>query len=85
MRVVADHAPGFVARQRPDRQHVLVELAIVGQHGADEIVDALRLDDRQQRMLGAEGVPQREGAVVLEALRLVGLVVEAHVACRRRR
>ena len=52
---------------------------------ADEVVDALRLDDRQQRMLGAEGVPQRERAVVLEALRLVNLVVEPEVACRRRR
>ena len=78
--VVGDHAPGLVAGQRPDGQGVLVELAIVGQHRADEVVDALRLDDRQQRMLGAEGIPQREGAIVLKTFRLVGLVVEPEVA-----
>ena len=59
---------------------VLVELPIVRQHAADEVVDALRLDDRQQRMLGAEGVPQRERAVVLEAFGRVDLVIEAAVA-----
>ena len=52
----------------------------MGQHAVDDVVDPLRLDDRQQRVLGAEGVPQRHGRVVLESLRGVRLVIQPAIA-----
>ncbi len=56
-RVVADHAAGFDALQRPDRSAV----GTFGRH-ADQTVDqaghAMRLHEREQGMQGTIGVPQ---------------------------
>ena len=59
---------------------MLVELLVMRQHAAEEIVDPLRLDDRQQRMLRAERVPQRERAVVLESFVRMNLAIQSAIA-----
>ncbi len=49
----------------------------MGEHRGDHVVDPVGLDQGQQRMLGAEGVPERELGVVVESFDLVDLGVGA--------
>ena len=53
---------------------VATTLFVEGNERVDHVGDALRRDESQQRVLRAEGVPQREGGVVLERARVVLLV-----------
>jgi hypothetical protein len=41
--MIADHAPGLAAGQRPHGQSVLLGLLVKRQHALDEIVDPARL------------------------------------------
>jgi hypothetical protein len=62
--VIADHRPGFLAVELPDRQDAVGALLLRGDQRIDDVAVAfLGLDQGQQRVLGAEGVPQRKGRV----------------------
>ena len=62
--VIADHRPGLLAVELPDRQDAVRALLLRGDQRVDHVVGVVsRLDKGQQRMLGPEGVPQREGRV----------------------
>ena len=63
--VVADHR----ARVAVPAGEVRQEAALVrlGEERAHEVGHALRLEEHEQRVLGAEGVPEREVVVVVEA------------------
>jgi hypothetical protein len=74
-RVVADHRVGLVGGEFPDGQAPPV--LVVREEGVDEVARAAAVDDGVERVRGAEGVPQREDRVVLEALGAVRLLVEA--------
>ena len=76
--VVADHAPGFAAVERPDGQHVLRALVEVLQHGVREVRLQGLVHEVQQGMEGAVGVPEGEGRIVREPFgRADGTVVPA--------
>ena len=77
--VIADHAPGLVALQRPDRQQMIDALVVMGQHRVDHVGVALGLNQGEQRMLGAIGVPERKDRVVGEALGAMDVLVEAAI------
>lgn len=78
--VVADHAPGFQAVERPDGQDAVGALAARGEQGIDHVAAALRrLHQGQQRMQGAVGVPEREGGIVGPATRLMHRIVRPAV------
>ena len=55
--MIADHAPRFIARHGPHGQLMVRRFLIGGQEGLDEIIHAGGLNQSQQGMLGAEGVP----------------------------
>ena len=85
---IADHAVGFAAHQVPDGKFAL--LFVDAQHRIDQVADLFGMDERQQGMRRAVGVPKREGGVIGEgrvaADRSVGAaVVAVHVAEERRR
>ena len=76
--VVADHAPGFAAVERPDGQHVLRALVEVLQHRVREVRLQGLVHEVQQGMEGAVGVPEGEGRIVRESLGLAdGAVMPA--------
>ncbi|MNV25616.1 hypothetical protein D3C71_1167180 [compost metagenome] len=78
--VVADHAPGFLAVERPHRQHAVGAVVLVGEQRIDEVAVALlRLHQGQQRMQRTVGVPQRESGIVGVALGAMDGVVRAAV------
>ncbi len=56
--VVAAHAPVLVGAMAPDRQEVKHILVVVSQHRLHHVPVALRFEQRQERMLGAVGVPK---------------------------
>ena len=69
-RVVADHAVGFLAAVGPDREvaGIGAREPVVRQAGLDEVVDPVRLHEGEERVLGAERVPERKFGVVVEPL-----------------
>ena len=67
--VIAYHTVCFVAGQLPHCQ--LAAVAVVVEHREDEVVAALRLDDVEQRMQGAVGVPDREDGVLVASFGLL--------------
>ena len=75
-RMVARHAPVLVGHVAPYRQHVVRALLVVRQHRGYHILRLPGLEQRQEGVLCAVGVPEREDGVVGEALRLVEFVVE---------
>ena len=77
--VVAAHAPVFVAHVAPDREHAVGALLLMADHRHGHISGLLGLHQREQRMFGAVGVPQREDGIVREAIGLVDLPVETAV------
>ncbi len=79
-RVVADHATGLHALQRPYRRAVGT-LAGHPHQAVDQVRHTLRLVQREQWMLRTIGIPQRVSAVVVGALRqLVHGQVHAAIA-----
>ncbi len=62
--VIARHAEGFRALQRPDR-HAAGAFFRHADKAHDHGTDALRLPEREAGVQGAKGVPQRKGAVVM--------------------
>ena len=77
--MVADHAPVLVGVVTPHRQHRVHALVEVGQHAGDHVGIALGLDEIQQWVQRAVGIPQRKNRVVGEALRLVDVLVQPAV------
>ncbi len=75
--VVADHAVGLVAPEFPDGQ--FAGLVVDGQEGLEEVVAPLGLELPEERVLGAEGVPEREHGVALPALGAVYPAVHSAV------
>ncbi len=79
-RVVADHAAGFHALQRPDA-HAIGAFVGTAHQALHQIRHTLGLHQRQQGMQCAVGVPQRVGAVVVIAAgRAVDLQIHAAIA-----
>ena len=75
--VVAYHAVGFPTGEFPDGQ--FSGFVVDGQHGADEVHAALRLNVHEQRMQAAESVPQGEYGVAVPAIGLVHFSVHSAV------
>ena len=87
-RVVADHRVGLVGGELPHRQAAAV--FVLTQERLDEIAGAGPVDQREQRVQRAKGVPQREDRVVGEPVGPVDLevtaailAVDVHVDIRR--
>ncbi len=76
-RMVAYHALVVLAPQSPDRQES--RRPRMFQHRADEVVDALRRENRVERMRGAERVPERQGRIVVPASSLRHLSVRSAI------
>ena len=54
-------------------------MIVVGKEGIDHVRVAFRLDQREQRMLGTEGVPQRKHRVMGSPLGLMNILVETSI------
>ena len=74
--VIADHAIGLVAPELPYGQPA--SLLVHVQEGLDEVHRAVRFQDREERVLRAEGVPQAEHGVHV-VIRVMYLAVDATV------
>ena len=75
--VIAYHAVRFVAVKFPDRQ--LAAFAVDAEEGVEEVFGAFLLDDAEERVQGAVGVPQREDGVLLVLLADVHLAVHSAI------
>src|SRR5690606_30791286 len=78
--VVADHAPVYVCIVAPHGQHFVHALVVVFQHGAHHVRIALRLNDVEEGMQGAIGVPEGEGGVVGKTFGAVVQLIQPAVA-----
>ena len=77
--MVAAHAPAFVCHQVPDGQQVQGALLLDAYHALSHVSALPGLDEVEQRVLGAIGVPEGEDGVVGEAVGLVDLHVTTAV------
>ena len=78
-RVVAGHAAGFLALKRP-HGHAVLALDGHADEAVDDIRHAVGMNQREERMLGAEGIPEREGGVIaLASLELMHLAIHAAI------
>ena len=78
--VITCHAPALVTLQAPHRQHSHRILAPVGQHRPHHVGIAACLEQAQERMLGAVGIPKRKDGIVRKAFGLMHFPVHAAVA-----
>ena len=78
--MVAAHAPVLVAHVAPDRQHVMRALLLVAYHRDRHVTRLHGFHQRQERMFGAVGIPERKDGVIGESVGLVDFPVEAAVA-----
>ena len=88
--MVADHAPGFLAAFRPDRQRALTENGEMRQHRFYNVIHPAGLGQSQQRAFRAEDVPDGNFGIVVKTLRLMDIPVgtaelAVHVAQKRGR
>ena len=72
-RVIADHRVGLVRRELPHREPPA--FLVLPQERPHEIARPRAIDDRQQWVEGAKGVPQGKHRVVGETVRLVDLEI----------
>src|SRR3546814_3907585 len=79
--MIADHCPGFATVELPHGQYAVGARFAAGDERFDDVaVRRVGLNKRQQRMLRAEGVPQRKGRAEGEILCAVDRVVGAAIA-----
>src|SRR5882762_10040144 len=78
--MVTDRAPGLATGQGPGRQQMAFRFLAKGQQTLHKIIYPGGLDEGQERMLGAERVPERKCAVILEFRRSMNLVVLAAIS-----
>ena len=74
--MVADHTPGLVAIERPDREHLLYALIIMRQHRVGDIGVYILMHKVEPGMQGTVGVPQRQGCIVRETFSLFDVLVQ---------
>ena len=77
--MVAAHAPAFVCHEEPDRQDVECALLLYAYHALCHVCSLTGLDEVEERMFGAVGVPKGEDGVVGEAVGLMYLHVVATI------
>ena len=87
-RVVAYHAEGLICSEFPCREYSACLIII--QEGVDDIHFTLRCEESEQRVLGAEGVPEREHGIarsvglmnlkVMSAIAAVGIRIDVRHA-----
>lgn len=79
--VIADHRPRLAPLELPDGQDAVGTVVAAGDERADDVARrGGRLHERQQRMFGAERIPQREGRPERIAVRAMDLIVRPAIA-----
>ena len=77
--MISRHTPALVAHKAPYRKQVMYALLLVCNHRAHHVRVTACLEESEQGMLGAIGVPKREDGVVGESLCAVNVAVESAI------